>query len=106
MASAQLPQFKGRPGWEFTDLTGLDLTAYEPVSAAEPEVTAWGEPLFDLGEPGADVGQPCGTDVRTGPLEGVRGALDGLAVTLTEQADQLGGTLPAHDQVLPADFGQ
>jgi Fe-S cluster assembly protein SufD len=53
LASAQLPQFKGRPGWEFTDLTGLDLTAYEPVSAAEPEVAAWGEPLFDLGEPGA-----------------------------------------------------
>jgi Fe-S cluster assembly protein SufD len=23
-----LPQFKGRPGWEFTDLTGLDLNAY------------------------------------------------------------------------------
>jgi Fe-S cluster assembly protein SufD len=23
-----LPQFKGRPGWEFTDITGLDLNAY------------------------------------------------------------------------------
>ena len=31
----ELPQFKGRPGWEFTDISGLDLAAYEPV--AEPE---------------------------------------------------------------------
>ena len=53
MASCQLPQFKGRPGWEFTDLSGLDLTAYEPVSAAEPEVAPSGEPLFDLGAPAA-----------------------------------------------------
>jgi Fe-S cluster assembly protein SufD len=53
LASSQLPQFKGRPGWEFTDLSGLDLTAYEPVSAAEPEVAPSGEPLFDLGEPAA-----------------------------------------------------
>jgi Fe-S cluster assembly protein SufD len=40
----ELPQFKGRPGWEFTDISGLDLAAYEPVAsaeAAEPEA-----PLF------------------------------------------------------------
>ena len=30
-----LPEFKGRPGWEFTDLTGLDLEAYEPAEAAQ-----------------------------------------------------------------------
>jgi Fe-S cluster assembly protein SufD len=53
LASSQLPQFKGRPGWEFTDLSGLDLTAYEPVSAAEPDAVASAEPLFDLAEPGA-----------------------------------------------------
>ena len=26
----ELPQFKGRPGWEFTDLSDLDLSAYQP----------------------------------------------------------------------------
>jgi Fe-S cluster assembly protein SufD len=26
----QLPQFKGKPGWEFTDISGLDLGAYSP----------------------------------------------------------------------------
>ena len=32
MASAlELPRFKGRPGWEFTDISGLDLAAYERV---------------------------------------------------------------------------
>ncbi|MGH2868983.1 MAG: Fe-S cluster assembly protein SufD [Solirubrobacteraceae bacterium] len=27
-----LPQFKGRPGWEFTDISGLDLDRYRPAS--------------------------------------------------------------------------
>jgi Fe-S cluster assembly protein SufD len=31
----ELPQFKGRPGWEFTDLSGLDLAAYQPVTGPE-----------------------------------------------------------------------
>jgi Fe-S cluster assembly protein SufD len=31
---AELPQFKGRPGWEFTDLSGLDLEAYAPAPVA------------------------------------------------------------------------
>jgi Fe-S cluster assembly protein SufD len=43
-----LPQFKGRPGWEFTDLSGLDLPAYERV-APDEGVTA--EPLFALDTP-------------------------------------------------------
>ena len=38
MGSAQapaleLPTFKGRPGWEFTDISSLDLAAYERVGA-------------------------------------------------------------------------
>jgi Fe-S cluster assembly protein SufD len=51
LASAQLPQFKGRPGWEFTDLSTLDLTAYEPVTAAQDATAS--EPLFDLAPTGA-----------------------------------------------------
>ena len=30
----ELPQFKGRPGWEFTDLSELDLEAYAPAPVA------------------------------------------------------------------------
>ncbi len=32
-ATVELPSFKGRPGWEFTDLTALELDAYRPAPA-------------------------------------------------------------------------
>ncbi len=50
-AGLALPQFKGRPGWEFTDISGLDLAAYAPVQAEEP-APAHGS-LFELAEPEA-----------------------------------------------------
>jgi Fe-S cluster assembly protein SufD len=46
--AVELPTFKGRPGWEFTDISELDLAAYEPVRADEP---ATATPLFELPEP-------------------------------------------------------
>ncbi len=51
MASAppalELPSFKGRPGWEFTDISALNLAAYEPVgSADELDGAEPAEPLF------------------------------------------------------------
>ena len=50
MASAtrDLPQFKGRPGWEFTDISELDLTAYEPVDAASDDDATTAELLFEI----------------------------------------------------------
>jgi Fe-S cluster assembly protein SufD len=42
----ELPQFKGRPGWEFTDISGLDLAAYAPVGG--PEEAEPAEGLFDV----------------------------------------------------------
>jgi Fe-S cluster assembly protein SufD len=47
-ALVELPQFKGRPGWEFTDLSGLDLAAYERVA---PDESAVAELLFALDDP-------------------------------------------------------
>jgi Fe-S cluster assembly protein SufD len=44
----ELPSFKGRPGWEFTDISGLDLAAYEPVAAGEPAGPEAAEALFDI----------------------------------------------------------
>jgi Fe-S cluster assembly protein SufD len=44
----ELPQFKGRPGWEFTDLSGFDLTGYVPVSGPDTDETAPAAPLFEL----------------------------------------------------------
>jgi Fe-S cluster assembly protein SufD len=45
--SLELPQFKGRPGWEFTDLSGLDLSAYQPAPAQDTGELQI-EPLFEL----------------------------------------------------------
>jgi Fe-S cluster assembly protein SufD len=47
-----LPQFKGHAGWEFTDISGLDLAAYEPVAQDEPEASAV-QSLFEVPEAGA-----------------------------------------------------
>lgn len=40
------PTYKGKPGWEFTSLDGLDLAALSPAPAGE--LPAGREPLFDL----------------------------------------------------------
>jgi Fe-S cluster assembly protein SufD len=42
--TVELPQFKGRPGWEFTDISALDLPSYERALADEDG----GTPLFEL----------------------------------------------------------
>jgi Fe-S cluster assembly protein SufD len=43
--SLPLPQFKGHAGWEFTDISSLDLAAYEP--AGIPEADATPAPMFE-----------------------------------------------------------
>jgi Fe-S cluster assembly protein SufD len=58
-AVVELPTFKGRPGWEFTDISGLDLAAYERVGA---EDTGPAEPLWTLPDAG---GLPDGVIVGT-----------------------------------------
>jgi len=40
----ELPEFKGRPGWEFTDLSGFDPSAFPQAPANGASAT----PLFDL----------------------------------------------------------
>ena len=40
-----LPQFKGHAGWEFTDISSLDLAAYEP--AGVPEADSTPAPMFE-----------------------------------------------------------
>jgi Fe-S cluster assembly protein SufD len=46
-AAPELPTFKGRPGWEFTDISELNLAAYEPVRGAEELEGAQAEAMFD-----------------------------------------------------------
>jgi Fe-S cluster assembly protein SufD len=47
VAAPPLPEFKGRPGWEFTDLTGFDPEAYEPAPSA-----AGGDPVLAVPDDG------------------------------------------------------
>ena len=54
-AGLELPTFKGRPGWEFTDISGLDLAAYERVGAdgvAGADGPEAGELLWSVPEAG------------------------------------------------------
>jgi Fe-S cluster assembly protein SufD len=59
--SFELPSFKGRPGWEFTDISGLDLAAYQ--AAGEDSGAPAAAPLFELSE--ASDALPSGVIVTT-----------------------------------------
>jgi Fe-S cluster assembly protein SufD len=76
--AAELPQFKGRPGWEFTDISGLDLAAYERVA---PDAGPGPAPLWRL-------------DGHELP--------DGVLVTTIEDAKQLGSLISGDDDVFVA----
>ncbi len=41
-----LPEFKGQPGWEFTELKGLDLDAYTPAEGGDETAVERVEELF------------------------------------------------------------
>jgi Fe-S cluster assembly protein SufD len=84
----ELPQFKGRPGWEFTDISGLDLETYE---AAVDAPLAGGVPaLFELSPPGS---LPPGVVVST---------IDEAAETHPELIERHLGTIVKPDDLLVA----
>ena len=92
--TAELPQFKGRPGWEFTDLSGLELSSYEQAS---PNGAAVAERLFAL--PGAV--ELTGTGPPSGELpEGVIVmALDRAARQHQELVERHLGSVVATDDL-------
>jgi Fe-S cluster assembly protein SufD len=45
-SSLDLPQYKGKAGWEFTDISKLDLAAYAPAGAGDAEAAERTEALF------------------------------------------------------------
>ena len=52
-AELELPRFKGRPGWEFTDLTGLELERYRPAADGAGATAADGAGATAAGGAGA-----------------------------------------------------
>ena len=105
-ASLSLPQFKGRAGWEFTDLGKLDLGSYSPAGEGTGRGTASGA-LFDAVDPSATLAQE-----DAGAAEVVRGDLpDGvtllpLDVAAAEHPElvqrHLGSVVTAQDDVFVA----
>ncbi len=65
LAGLELPQFKGRPGWEFTDLSDLDLGAYGRAAAGNGA----GQPLFALEHAIAPGEQELPAGVIVSPLD-------------------------------------
>ena len=74
----ELPQFKGRPGWEFTDITGLELDAFSPAPAARNGSAAVS--MFELS---------AGVELRqrdSGPVAASDSLPDGVIVGALDQA--------------------
>jgi Fe-S cluster assembly protein SufD len=89
MESLQLPRFKDRAGWEFTDISSLDLAAYTPANGAS--VTAAPAPLFEV--PAASGGFPDGVIVST---------LEQAAIDHPELVERHLGTVVSRDDVFVA----
>jgi Fe-S cluster assembly protein SufD len=84
LAELTLPQFKGRPGWEFTDLSTLELSRYVPADTGDAPAPL----LFDIPVPAA---LPAGVTVTTideaeSPHLGRLVSPDDLFTTLNDQA--------------------
>ena len=77
----ELPQFKGNAGWEFTDISGLDLDAYAPAPETAVAAAAAGPaPMFSP-DGAAELRQiDAGAATLTGELP------PGVIVTSLEQA--------------------
>ena len=80
MASAALefPTFKGRPGWEFTDISALDVDAYElsavhPARGTDAPGSLWEMPTTEL---------PAGVELKL--AEGEATVMIGRGVVLEE----------------------
>jgi Fe-S cluster assembly protein SufD len=91
LASAvQLPTFKGRAGWEFTDISSLDLAAYERVAPAASGGVA---PLWSLDTPSLPEGVIVGSldEAPDAVLGSLIAAQDDPFVALND-AGERGGT--------------
>ena len=72
-ALPDLPSFKGRPGWEFTDLSKLDVDAYAPANGTADPAAALADAgvLFHGVEGALHLEQVDGTSVESAPAPAV-----------------------------------
>ncbi len=83
-ATLELPQFKGKPGWEFTDISGLDLESYAPANGdgAQPGQKVTRPLSLGPSDVAAALDQWDGGQAR----QVARGLPDGVLVTTIEDA--------------------
>jgi Fe-S cluster assembly protein SufD len=79
-----LPQFKGRPGWEFTDISSLDLDRYQPVDSGAGGEQPPARLLFEI--PAADTACTLEQWDEQATPPGGAGLPDGVIVSTLEQA--------------------
>lgn len=81
MGKTEMPTFKGRAGWEFTDIGKLDFDAYPDAGAGESGAAAGAERVIPDFDDAIRVVQVDGTTVETPD-----GLPDGVTVTSLERA--------------------
>jgi len=86
-AGLELPTFKGRAGWEFTDISGLNLAAYQPVRGAEEVGGVGAEEVGGVGDASDRLPADRMFDAPAGELP------DGVIVTSIERAAREHGEL-------------
>jgi Fe-S cluster assembly protein SufD len=91
-AVLDVPQFKGRPGWEFTDLGKLDLGAFVAAAPGEGDASAVerAETLLEAPEGALHLGQVDGRVIEGGAENGV------LVVPLTLACEQHSSLVQQH----------
>ncbi len=88
-APVELPQFKGRAGWEFTDISKLDLASYERTV---PEANGGVSPLWSLDAPSLPDGVIVGSLGNAGSQLGSLISADDDVFVALNDAGERGGT--------------
>ena len=98
----ELPSFKGTPGWEFTDLSGLDIDAYAPATDGDADAVERAEKLFQPFDGGVQLDQVDAVSAVLGsevdaPTEPLVLPLDVAAERFPELVEKHLGTVVASD---------
>jgi Fe-S cluster assembly protein SufD len=86
-STVEVPTFKGRPGWEFTDLSELDLGAYEP---ADVEREGGAGELWSLEQPELPAGVSVSVDAEQTTITVGRGVTVETPIPLQAVQTQAG----------------
>jgi Fe-S cluster assembly protein SufD len=100
----ELPSFKGRPGWEFTDLGALDLAAYEPAAGGDPAAADRAVPVLGHVDAAHVLRQVDAAPLADGGADGALAAGEPVVLPLDLAAERLPDVVERHlGSVVPED---